>query len=333
MADGGSGPFVHPDGRCESERSARAPGSGRSRMCSRERPSAADCNVCDHVFIENDVVVGDRVTIKWGVQLWDGVRLGDDVFVGPNATFTNDPFPRSKRQPSYSRHDGPRRRSIGANATILPGVTVGTWRDGRCRCRGDQRRPGACDRLRQPGAHPRIRRHHAATRNASRPGRPGRVGRWRSDTADPAGLGPPWRAWPLASSTICRSRRAGSSPCSASRRRVSAASTPTGYATRYCCASKVRCQWSSTTERRGKRSPLTTLELPCTSRPMVWATQYRFSANAVLGVLASHPYDSADYIRDYGEYLRERGSARCLNCRSSCPSSRRARPWSPCSVR
>src|SRR6185369_583165 len=57
----------------------------------------ADCNVCDHVFIENDVVIGDRVTIKCGVQVWDGVSLEDDVMVGPNATFTNDLFPRSKQ--------------------------------------------------------------------------------------------------------------------------------------------------------------------------------------------------------------------------------------------
>ena len=55
----------------------------------------AECNLCDHVFVENDVIVGDRVTIKSGVQLWDGVELEDDVFVGPNVTFTNDPFPRS----------------------------------------------------------------------------------------------------------------------------------------------------------------------------------------------------------------------------------------------
>src|SRR5512140_1964779 len=55
-----------------------------------------DCNVCDGVFIENDVVVGNRVTIKCGVQLWDGVTVEDDVFIGPNVTFTNDRFPRSK---------------------------------------------------------------------------------------------------------------------------------------------------------------------------------------------------------------------------------------------
>src|SRR5213595_1796216 len=58
-----------------------------------------DCNVCDHTFIENDVVVGDRVTIKCGVQLWDGLRVEDDVFIGPNATFSNDIFPRSRRRP------------------------------------------------------------------------------------------------------------------------------------------------------------------------------------------------------------------------------------------
>lgn len=85
-----------------------------------------DCNICDHVFIENDVTLGDRVTVKSGVQLWDGIRLEDDVFVGPNATFTNDPFPRSKHYlESFSLTRVRRGASIGANATILPGVTIG----------------------------------------------------------------------------------------------------------------------------------------------------------------------------------------------------------------
>ena len=87
----------------------------------------ADCNICDHVFIENDVQVGDRVTIKCGVQLWDGVRLGDDVFVGPNATFTNDKTPRSKEYPSnFLETYIQKGASIGANATILPGVKIGS---------------------------------------------------------------------------------------------------------------------------------------------------------------------------------------------------------------
>ena len=86
----------------------------------------ADCNLCDHVFVENDVVVGDRVTIKSGVQLWDGVRIEDDVFIGPNVAFTNDPFPRSKNYPEkYAVTVVQKGASIGANATILPGVTIG----------------------------------------------------------------------------------------------------------------------------------------------------------------------------------------------------------------
>jgi UDP-2-acetamido-3-amino-2,3-dideoxy-glucuronate N-acetyltransferase len=86
----------------------------------------ADCNICDHTFIEGGAVVGDRVTLKCGVQLWDGVTLEDDVFVGPNATFTNDFFPRSRQRPAeYVRTLVQRGASIGANATILCGVTVG----------------------------------------------------------------------------------------------------------------------------------------------------------------------------------------------------------------
>ena len=85
-----------------------------------------DGNICSHCFIENKVVVGDRVTVKCGVQLWDGVTLEDDVFVGPNATFTNDLNPRSRNDaakllPTLVKKGA----SIGANATILPGLTIG----------------------------------------------------------------------------------------------------------------------------------------------------------------------------------------------------------------
>jgi len=86
----------------------------------------SDCNICDHVFIENDVLVGDRVTVKSGVQLWDGVRLENDVFVGPNATFTNDMYPPSKKFPESAQCTFVRKgASIGANSTILPGVSIG----------------------------------------------------------------------------------------------------------------------------------------------------------------------------------------------------------------
>ena len=86
----------------------------------------ADCNVCSHCFIESDVVVGDRVTVKSGVQLWDGIRLHDDVFVGPNATFTNDRHPRSgNRDFECLETIVERGASIGAGAVILPGLRIG----------------------------------------------------------------------------------------------------------------------------------------------------------------------------------------------------------------
>lgn len=85
-----------------------------------------DCNICSHVLIENDVIIGDRVTVKSGVQLWDGLRIEDDVFIGPNVTFTNDPFPRSKQYPvSFAETTVKAGASIGGGATILPGLTIG----------------------------------------------------------------------------------------------------------------------------------------------------------------------------------------------------------------
>lgn len=86
----------------------------------------SDCNICSHCLIENDVVIGDRVTVKSGVQLWDGLRVEDEVFIGPNAAFANDRWPRSKQYPETFLKTVLRRgASIGANATILPGITVG----------------------------------------------------------------------------------------------------------------------------------------------------------------------------------------------------------------
>jgi acetyltransferase-like isoleucine patch superfamily enzyme len=85
-----------------------------------------NCNLCAHTLIESDVIVGDNVTVKSGVFLWDGTRLEDNVFIGPNATFTNDLMPRSKVYPdSFSGILVKRGASIGANATILPGITIG----------------------------------------------------------------------------------------------------------------------------------------------------------------------------------------------------------------
>lgn len=85
-----------------------------------------NCNICSHCFIENEVVIGNNVTIKNGVYLYDGITIEDDVFIGPNATFCNDKYPKSKNkdfklEPIVVKKGA----SIGANATILPGVTIG----------------------------------------------------------------------------------------------------------------------------------------------------------------------------------------------------------------
>lgn len=86
------------------------------------------CNICAHVLIEGDVIVGDNVTVKSGVQLWDGARVDNDVFIGPNATFTNDPFPRSRvHPPEFSGVTIKHHASIGANATLLAGITIGEY--------------------------------------------------------------------------------------------------------------------------------------------------------------------------------------------------------------
>ena len=87
-----------------------------------------NCNINSHTFIENDVVIGDNVTVKCGVYLWDGLRVNDNVFIGPNATFTNDKFPRSKEYPEvFSKIIIRKGASIGGGAIIMPDIEVGKY--------------------------------------------------------------------------------------------------------------------------------------------------------------------------------------------------------------
>jgi UDP-2-acetamido-3-amino-2,3-dideoxy-glucuronate N-acetyltransferase len=121
-------PFVHPDGLCESDDVGP-----RTRVWAFAHilPGAvvgADCNICDHAFIETGARVGDRVTVKNAVLIWDRVTIDDDVFLGPNMVFTNDLMPRAgvKKGPGELLATHVRRgATIGANATIVCGVTVG----------------------------------------------------------------------------------------------------------------------------------------------------------------------------------------------------------------
>jgi acetyltransferase-like isoleucine patch superfamily enzyme len=118
--------FIHPNSDVQSQHIGEGTRVWQYVVILPDAVIGRDGNICSHCFIENKVVVGDRVTVKCGVQLWDGVTLEDDVFVGPNATFTNDLRPRSRNAtaqllPTLVKKGA----SIGANATILPGLTIG----------------------------------------------------------------------------------------------------------------------------------------------------------------------------------------------------------------
>src|SRR5262249_4521870 len=117
---------IHPQSLCETDRVG--PGT-RVGAFAHVLPGAVigrDCDIGDHAFIESGVVLGDRVTVKCGVQLWDGMRIGDDVFIGPNAAFPHDTLSRSEAHPqTIARTVIEAGASIEANATLLPGGTIG----------------------------------------------------------------------------------------------------------------------------------------------------------------------------------------------------------------
>ena len=267
-----------------------------------------DCNICDHVFIENDVVVGDRVTIKCGVQLWDGTTLEDDVFVGPNATFTNDPFPRSKRRPEqFSRTTVRRGASIGANATILPGLTIGT---------GAMVGAGAVVGSNVPA-------------NAIVVGNPAAIVGYVETTRCPApssttGLAETAReALGVRGAELFRlpkvedlrgSLVAGELeqllPFPAKRFfvvfDVPSRETRGEHAHRRLSQFLVCLQGEcSIVLDDGRKRTGVALDSPTIGvlvPPLVWAVQYKFSRDALLLVLASEPYDPDEYIRDYDEF-------------------------------
>lgn len=87
-----------------------------------------NCNINCHTFIENDVRIGNKVTVKSGVYLWDGIEIDDEVFIGPNVTFTNDTRPRSQQYPTkFKRIVIRKKASLGAASTILGGVEIGEF--------------------------------------------------------------------------------------------------------------------------------------------------------------------------------------------------------------
>jgi UDP-2-acetamido-3-amino-2,3-dideoxy-glucuronate N-acetyltransferase len=119
-------PFIHPLADVQSEKIGQKTRIWQFSVVLKNAQIGDNCNICAHTLIENDVIVGNNVTVKSGVYLWDGITLEDDVFVGPCVTFTNDKNPRSKQYPEvFPKTIVKAGASIGANATILPGVTIG----------------------------------------------------------------------------------------------------------------------------------------------------------------------------------------------------------------
>ena len=275
----------------------------------------SDCNICDHTFIENDVKIGDRVTVKCGVQIWDGIDIEDDVFIGPNATFTNDPFPRSKQH----LHMHPRSRvrqnaSIGASATILPGLTVGINA--------------------MIGAGAVVT--HDVPPNAIVTGNPARISGYvnsRVLTSDSIAKGPSAATFQSESvgvggvkvfrNPVIEDLRGnlsfGEVPASlpfSPRRYFVIHDVPSQevrgeHAHRMlhqyliCVAGSCYVLVDDGTNRREIHldRPSLGLYLP----PMIWGIQYKYSPNAVLVVLASEVYDADDYVRSYDEFLASIG--------------------------
>lgn len=120
--------FIHPQAIVESEKIGERTRIWAFAHVLKGAVIGRNCNICDFVFVENDVVIGDDVTVKSGVYIWDGLRLEDKVFVGPAVIFTNDHSPRSKAyQQQIPRTFIREGASLGAGAVILPGLVVGRY--------------------------------------------------------------------------------------------------------------------------------------------------------------------------------------------------------------
>jgi len=273
-------------------------------------PSArigADCNICDHVFVENDVLVGDRVTVKCGVQLWDGVTLEDDVFVGPNATFTNDPFPRSRVHPAKVTRTLVRKgASIGANATIICGVTIGANAMVGSGAVVTHDVPANAIVVGNPAfIQGYVAMTPAATAVAAAP----------PQATEDVGVGGV-RLYRLPSFEDLRGSlivgELGSQLPFEPKRFLIVSGVPTRqvrgeHAFRsmhqfiVCLAGECSLVVDDGAARR--EIQLRAHELGVHVPPMVWAVQYKFSPDAQLLVLCSAAYSEADYIRDYSAFL------------------------------
>ncbi len=262
----------------------------------------SDCNICSHCFIENDVELGDRVTVKCGVQLWDGLRIEDDVFIGPNVTFTNDKYPKSKQYP-----DGflptlvKEGASIGANATILPGVVI-----------GKNAVVGAGAIVTKDVPTNAIVKGVAATITG--------YADTKLHSFQPTGQDHEKLKGPILYSLSSVQDLRGNLVVGESGKElpfepkrvfmvydVPNSKVRGAHAHKECHQFLIATHGSIAVilddgEIR-KEYVLSDASTGLYIKPGVWGIQYKYSEGAVLLVLASHGYDAADYIRDYNEFL------------------------------
>jgi acetyltransferase-like isoleucine patch superfamily enzyme/dTDP-4-dehydrorhamnose 3,5-epimerase-like enzyme len=270
-----------------------------------------DCNICDHVFIENDVIVGDRVTIKCGVHLWDGLRVADDVFIGPNASFANDRYPRSKQHPRPPLETWIERgASIGGGAVVLPGLRIGARAIVGAGAVVTQNVPSKAIVLGNPA---QIVGYVDAVRQPAERRAPA--------VSEPAGAVTPTSVTGV---TLHRMELAVDlrGTLSAGEFPKHLPFVPKRYFLVFDVPRKdVRGEHSHRTLHQllvcargslhvvvddGRASEEIVLDRPDVGLyvpPLVWAVQYQYSSDAVLLVLASDPYEPSDYIRDYDEFL------------------------------
>ena len=306
-----AGVFVHPQALCESTTIGE---NTRVWAFAHILPGATigkDCNICDHVFIENDVVLGDRVTVKSGVQLWDGLRVGDDVFIGPNVTFSNDKYPRSKHYQAVvlQTHVG-RGASIGGGAAILPGLRIGARAMVGA---GSVVTHDVPARAMVSGNPARIVGYVDTTRRSKTGPTAFRPEEDREVMETSVG-GVMIHRLPLVADlrgSLSAGEFLSQIPFAPKRYfivfNVPGKDVRGEHAHRQCYQFLVCARGSLTVVvDDGTRSEEIVLDEPNLGLyvpPMIWAVQYRYSADALLIVFASDHYDPNDYIRDYDEFL------------------------------
>lgn len=302
--------FVHEKGICESEKIGSGTKIWAFTHVLKGAEIGSDCNICDGVFVENDVMVGDRVTVKCGVQLWDGLRVEDDVFIGPNVTFTNDAFPRSKQYPGeFLKTVLKKGSSIGANATILPGLEIGMHA---------MVGAGSVVTMNVPaysfvaGNPARIIRYIEADGSAAKPAEADLPESKRKINVKGAGLFNLKKIVDMRGN-IAIAELARDFPFIPKRYFV-IFDIPNekirGQHAHRRCKQLLICVKGSCVVvlDDGKNRQEFILDQPekCLYiPPMVWGMQYKHSRDAVLMVFASHEYNDMDYIRNYEEWHRE----------------------------